>query len=101
MSAPTTIEMRDEIRLFLPGISDEEHAKRVRLRSLRNAATAMIARTDSGAARSLAWMASDYATGALYSTGSTGTLDDLNRLCTRLLKTAMLAEEIDEERLGV
>ena len=99
MNAVATIQ-RDEIRLFLPGIPEDEREKREKLRSYRNAATAMIARTDSDSARALAWMASDYATGALYNAGASCALDDLNKLCRRLMLTAMQAEQIDLERFA-
>ncbi|QFI63769.1 hypothetical protein D0Y83_11210 [Qipengyuania flava] len=90
----------DDIRLFLPGIADEEHEKRAKMRSYRNAASAMIARTDSDNARSLAWLVVEYATGALYNPGAACALDDLNKLCKRLMLTAMQAEEIDLERFA-
>lgn len=99
MSAAGTIE-RDDIRLFLPGVSDEEHAKRALLRSYRNAASAMIASTGSDIARWLAWTASDYATGAIYNPGAAQALDDLNKLCKRLMLTAMQAEQLDLERFA-
>lgn len=41
-------------------------------------------------------MASDYATGALYAPGAAPELDNLNQFCTRLMITAMQAQEIDE-----
>lgn len=94
MSAPTTIE-RDDIRTFLPTIGEEEYARRAKLRSLRNAATAMITATESPTARGLAWIASDYSTEALYAPAAADALDDLNKFCTRLMLTAMQAEQID------
>ena len=92
--------MQDDIRIFMPGIPQEEYDKRAKLRSLRNAATAMRTNTDSDNARCLADMAIEYATGALYAPGAADDLDDLNQLCTRLMKTAMQAEIIDIERLA-
>jgi hypothetical protein len=85
----------DEILTFLPGIGEEEYAKRAKLRSIRNAAAAMIAATDSGTARHLAWIASDTVTQALYAPGATDALDELIQFCTRLMLTAMQAEKID------
>lgn len=99
MNAAATIQ-RDDIAIFLPGIGDEEYAKRAKLRSLRNAATAMIGSTESGNARSLAWMANDYATGALFAPGAAHALDGLNKLCTRLMIVAMQAEQLDLERFA-
>ena len=47
--------MADDIRIFLPGIGDVEHSLRANLRTFRNCASAMIARTDSDTARGIAW----------------------------------------------
>lgn len=94
------MSVMDDIRTFLPGVSEEEHARRSKLRELRNAATAMVNSTDSDSARSLAWMTIEYATGALYAPGATDALDDLNKLCTRLMLTAMQAEQLDLERFA-
>lgn len=95
MNAPTSFATRDDIRTFLPTISEAEYARRAKLRSLRNSAAAMISATDSATARTLAWLASDYATEALYAPAAASALDDLNRFCTRLMLTAMQAEQID------
>ena len=99
MNAPVTID-RDDIRTFLPGIPADEYEKRAKLRSYRNAATAMRTNTDSDTARGLANVAIEYATGALYAPGATDVLDDLNKLCKRLMLTAMQAEQIDLERFA-
>lgn len=90
----------DDIRTFLPDISDEEHARRSKLRGLRNAATAMVNNTDSDNARALGWLTIEYASGALYCPGASDALDDLNKLCTRLMLTAMQAEQLDLERFA-
>ncbi len=90
----------DDIRTFLPTIGEEEYERRAKLRSLRNAAAAMIAETNSGTARGLAWIASDYATEALYAARAADALDDLNKFCTRLMLTAMQAEQIDSFGAG-
>ncbi|OBX20290.1 hypothetical protein A9995_00725 [Erythrobacter sp. QSSC1-22B] len=99
MNAQTAIKP-DEITTFLGSIPAEEFEKRSKLRSLRNAAAAMIASTESDTARALAWFATEYATQALYSPGATQALDDLNKLCTRFMLTAIQAEQIDLERFG-
>ena len=96
-----TIDLaRDEIRLFLPGISDEEHERRAKLRGFRNAATAMIASTDCDNARALAWMVNDYATEALFCPAAAEALDDLNQLCRRLMLTAIQAEQMNDARMA-
>ncbi|MGN3974205.1 hypothetical protein [Tsuneonella sp. SYSU-LHT278] len=91
MSTPTAFE-REDIRTFLPTIGQEEYARRAKLRSLRNAAAAMISATESNMARQLAWFASDYATEVLYAPAA---LDDLTKFCTRPMLTAMQAEKLD------
>lgn len=90
----------DEITKFMGKLPVEEFERRAKLRSYRNAATAMIASTDSTNARSLAWMVNEYVTGALYAPGAEPWLDDLIKLCKRLMLTAMQAEEIDLERFA-
>ncbi len=95
MNAHTTIEPADDICTFLPGIGEEEYERRAKLRSLRNAAAAMIAATESDTARGLAWIASDYITTAIYAPASPEALDDLAKFATRLMLTAMQAEKID------
>ncbi len=90
----------DDIRIFLPGISDEEHALRAKMRSFRNVASCMIRSTASDTARQLAWIASDYATLWVYSHAHQSELKDLNLFLRRLLVTAMQAENIDMEGPG-
>lgn len=99
MNAPVTIP-RDDIRLFLPGIPEKEYGKRALLRSYRNAATAMRTNTQSDVARGLANLTIEYASGALYAPAAEPWLDDLNKLCKRLMLTAMQAEQIDLERFA-
>lgn len=97
MNALATIERPlDEIRTFLPSIGEEEYERRAKLRSYRNAATGMIALTQCDTARQLAWIAVEYATPCLYAPAPPGGLDALNLLCSRLLKTAMSAETLDD-----
>lgn len=101
MSAMASIAPeRDSIRTFLPQIGDEEFALRSKLRSLRNTATALINSTDSDNARALGWMIVEYATGSLYAPGAAPALDEINILCTRLLKVAVQAEQLDLERFA-
>jgi hypothetical protein len=88
-------ETLDDIRTFLPGIGDEEHALRAKLRALRNTANAMISNTESDTARQLAWIVVDCATPALYAPGTPVAFADLNKFCTRLMLTAMQAENMD------
>lgn len=97
MNAPARL---DEFEILMPGLAPIEREKRALLRGYRNAATAMINTTDSDNARALAWMAIEYASGAMYAVGAAEALDDLNRLCKRLMLTAMLAEELDLARFA-
>ena len=93
MTAPANI---DEIRVFLPDISESEHAHRVKMRKLRNVAAKIISNTGSDTARGLAWHASDYATHWLYAPADEAALEDLNLFLNRLLKTALHAQDIEE-----
>lgn len=85
----------DEMDVFLPGIAPDERERRVKLRELRNVASAMIGSTDSATARQLAWIVTEYATEALYAPAAAEALNDLNKLCKRLMLTALQAEHID------
>jgi hypothetical protein len=85
----------DDIRTFLPGIGDNEYELRAKLRALRNTASAMVSNTESDTARQLAWIVVEYATPALYAPGTPVAFADLNKLCTRLMLTAMQAENMD------
>lgn len=97
MNAVTTITPAlDPIRTFLPGIGEDEYARRAKLQSYRNAATGMIALTHCDTARWLAEVVVQYATPCLYSPAPPEGLDLLNLLCSRLLKTAMTAEQFDD-----
>ena len=95
MNAFTTISKPDDIQTFLPGISEEEYQLRAKLRTMRNCASAMIAKTDSDAARALAWTCSEYATAYVYAGADHDTLSEVGRFCNRLMLTAMQAENID------
>lgn len=99
MNAPASIDL-DDIRTFLPGIDEEEHAKRAKLRSYRNAANGLVNLTDSVTARSLAWLAVEYVTGSLYAPGAADALEELIEFTRRLLIVAQQAERIDEARFA-
>lgn len=90
--------MADDIRIFLPGIGNVEHSLRANLRTFRNCASAMIARTDSDTARGIAWECCNYANAFIYAGASEATLRDIGQFCNRLMITAMQAERIDDER---
>ena len=94
MNAHTTIKP-DEIYTFLGAIMDDEYERRAKLRSYRNAASAMIGTTECDTARHLAWTVIEYASANLYAPASIEWLDKLNLLCKRLMLTAMQAEEMD------
>lgn len=94
MSVMTRIEPADDIRTFLPGIGQDEYERRAKLRSMRNAAAAMISRTDCDAARQLAWLCTEYATEAIYAPFDPGMLDEVGKLCARFMITAMHAERL-------
>lgn len=93
MTAPLHV---DDLAILVGEIPPSEREVRERLRGYRNAAGAMIAKTDCHTARTLAWLASDYAQGAVYSGLDEATLADVGKFCRRLMVTAMQAEEIND-----
>jgi hypothetical protein len=95
MNAITAIEPLDDIATFLPGIDPEEYERRSKLRSLRNVAGAMIARTESPTARQLAWICSEYTTELVYLPAGLALLDDVAKFCNRLMITALHAERLE------
>lgn len=96
MNAFTAIKKADDILTFLPGIGKAEYDLRAKLRTMRNCASAMIAKTDSDTARALAWTCSEYATAYVYAGADHDTLSEVGRFCNRLMLTAMQAESIDD-----
>jgi hypothetical protein len=94
MNAPVKL---DEITTFLGTIPAEEYERRHKLRAYRNAAMALIARTDCDTARQLAWSVIEWAAPFLYQPGlPLEWLDQLNTLSNRLMLTALQAEEMDD-----
>jgi hypothetical protein len=86
----------DPLRTILGPIPDDEHERRSKLMAYRNAASAMIAQTESGTARALAFAACDWIAPFLFDRAvPVAFLDRLTVLVSRLLKTAITAEEID------
>ena len=85
----------DEIYTFMGTIPDDEYERRAKLRSFRNAASAMVGTTESDTARHLAWTVIEYASPNLYAPAPLEWLDKLNLLCKRLMMTAMQVEEMD------
>ena len=96
MNAHSAIKKADDILTFLPGIDEAEYQVRAKLRTMRNCAAAMIAKTDSDTARALAWTCSQYATAYVYAGADHDTLSEIGRFCNRLMLTAMQAETIDD-----
>lgn len=96
MNAPANISI-DEIRTLMGPIPDEEHERRAKLRSHRNAATAMISTCHSDTARLLAWQAIEWIAPYLYAPAPIEFLDRLIHLVSRLLRTAITAEDLERE----
>lgn len=89
---------RDEIPVFLGKIPLEEYERRAKLRSHRNAASALVAYTQSDTARALAWIVIDWASPWLYQPGlSLEWLDQLNKLSNRLMLTAIQAQSMEDQ----
>lgn len=94
MSAPTIAS--DPLRTILGELPADEHQRRAKLMSYRNAASGMIAQTKSDTARTLAFLACDWIAPFLFDRAApVEFLDRLTVLVSRLLKTAISAEEID------
>lgn len=96
MNAPANISI-DEIRTLMGPISADEHERRAKLRSHRNAATAMISTCQSNTARTLAWEAIDWIAPYLYAPAPIEFLDRLIQLVSRLLRTAITAEDLERD----
>lgn len=94
MNAPSPLAADDILTLMGP-IPDDEYERRSKLRSYRNAASAMIAKTESGTARALAWTAIEWISPWLYAPAPLDFLDKLETLVSRLLRTAITAEDLD------
>ena len=94
MNAQSSIKP-DEIYTFLGEITADEYERRDKLRSYRNAASAMVCTTASETARHLAWTVVEYASCNLYAPCPLEWLDKLNLLAKRLMLTAMQVEEMD------
>ena len=99
MNAPTTFTPLDDITTFLPGCTGEEYEARAKLRSYRNAASAMIARTECSDARCLAWMAVETVTPMLYAPADCAELAELGEFTRRLMLVAMQAEQLRDRGL--
>lgn len=84
----------DEIITFLGNVPPEEYELRSKLRSYRNAASAMVGATPSPTARQLAWTVIEWASPNLYSPAPLSWLTELNLLCQRLMVTAMQVEKM-------
>lgn len=93
MNAPAKL---DTIRTFLGPVPDDEHERRAKLLAYRNAAMGMVAQTESDTARWLAFVASDWISPFLFDRAIPAEfLDRLTVLVSRLLKTAITAQELD------
>lgn len=107
MSVHTTIPLQcnlvkpDDILTLAPNCKPDtaEYEHRAKLRSYRNAASAMIAATDCSEARSLAWMATDAITRMIYAPAHCEELAELGHFARRLMVTAMQAEQLRDKGL--
>lgn len=79
------VTVDDEFRILMGDLSDDELARRVKLRARRNVATKMLADTQSATARQLCWFVVEYVTPSLYSPASLEWLDELILFTRRLL----------------
>jgi hypothetical protein len=100
MNAISTIEPRDDLAILMPECKGEERALREKLRAYRNAASALVASTQSANARCLAWMIVETVTIWLYAPADEYELSELNRFTNRLLITATQAEALHDEGIA-
>lgn len=98
MNAPVKL---DDIRTILPGISEEEYEARTKLRSLRNAASAQLAKAESETAKQLAFVVVEYLAVYFYAPLELAALAELKQFCTRLMLVSCQAENIETVGLGV
>lgn len=99
MNAPIPTPL-DEIRTFLGDVPAEEYEARAKMHAFRNAATAMIASTESANARCLAWMTTETITPLLFAPDlKTADLLEVGKFAKRLMLTAMQAEELRDKGL--
>jgi hypothetical protein len=94
MKALTTMKL-SPVEVFMGPLPDDEREVREKLRSYREAATAMIAKTQSDTARILAWQAIEWISPNLYAPAPVEFLEQLRQLVSRLLRTAITAEEAE------
>ena len=94
MSEPTIAPL-DDIATFLPGITSDEYELRAKLRSYRNAATAMVHNTDRNNARAPAWMVIEYVSDTIYAPAHPDIVPALRQLCRWLMPAAMQIEELN------
>lgn len=94
MNAPIKIKL-SPVEVFMGPLPDEERELREKLRSYREAASAMIATTQSDTARILAWQAIEWLSPWLYAPAPMPWLEKLSRLVSRLLRTAITAEDLE------
>ena len=99
MNAPAAVPL-DTIRTFLGHVPEDEHERRRKLESYRNAASALVARTDCDTARQLAWLVIDWVSPNLYAPAPLEWLDQLNQLAKRLMLTALQAEQMHDMMKG-
>lgn len=94
MNAPVSIKL-SPVEVFMGPLPDDERELREKLRSYREAASAMISTTQSDTARLLAWQAIEWISPWLYAPAPIEWLSKLQHLVSRLLRTAITAEDLE------
>ena len=87
----------DTVQELSPASTSAELDLRRKLHGYGNAASAMIASTQSPEARALAWMALEWASGAKFAHLSERGLTEIAKFTRRLMLTAIQAEAINDE----
>jgi hypothetical protein len=94
MNASVTFKL-SPVEIFMGPLPEDERELREKLRSYREAATAMISTTQCGTARMLAWEAIEWLSPWLYAPAPDAWLEKLCHLVSRLLRTAITAEDLE------
>lgn len=89
----------EALDIMLPGCTDVERDLRIWLHGCRDAASALVASTESTLARSLAWEAAYISLAWWVTPANVEELANLKRLARRLMITALDAEKLHDEGL--
>lgn len=84
----------DELWTYLGDIPQAEYQARAKLRDCRNFVAWRVTNAKSATARQLLWLAAEWAFDFVFAPASTDFLEDVAKLCQRLLAAAEHAEKL-------